>query len=97
MSGSLPSLSERITVAVTANEKARVDAAAAIAGLSTGPFVRLRLLGRGATAGRPAAPALAALLRTLARIEGCPIDPALAAELRRALVELRPFLVGSLA
>ena len=87
---------ERITLAVTATERATVEAAAAIAGLSASAFGRHRLLQHGSSATQPVAPALAALLRTLAQIEGRPTDPALVDELRRALAEFRPILLASL-
>ena len=81
---------------MTATERATVEAAAAIAGLSASAFGRSRLLRHGSGATLPAAPALAALLRTLAQIKGCPTDPALVIELERAVAELRPILLASL-
>ena len=88
---------ERITLAVTATERATVEAAAAVAGLSVSVFGRRRLLEHGSNVNLPAAPALAAVLRTMSRIEGRPSNPDLVIELRRALAELRPILLASLA
>ena len=87
----------RLTIALTAAERSLIAARAASSLRSEPAFVRQRIFGGAAPGSYPEAPALAAVLATLTRIETTAgRDPALIAELRAAVASLRQLLLARL-